>query len=33
MNLFRAEMANEKEDAAFIAARKQMVMKAMGATR
>jgi hypothetical protein len=30
MDLFRAELAKEKEDAVFIAAKKQMVVKALG---
>jgi hypothetical protein len=31
MNLFRAEVAKETEDARFIAAERQAVIKAMGA--
>jgi hypothetical protein len=31
MNLFKAELAKERDDAAFIAATKQAVMKAMSA--
>jgi hypothetical protein len=30
MDLFRAELAKEKEDYAFVAATKQMIIKAMG---